>query len=67
MIDNEQIFNLADAIEELASVQKYYNKSEVLFETESEPKQEFINTRKAMWIHLEFAEHAIKRFKEGLV
>lgn len=67
MIDNEQVFNLADAIEELASVQKYYNKSEILFDTESEPKQEFINTRNAMWIHLEFAERAIKRFKDGLV
>lgn len=67
MIDNEQIFNLADAIEELASVQKYYNKSEILFDTEAEPKDQFLNHRKTMWIHLEFAERAIKRFKEGLV
>lgn len=67
MINIEQIFNLADAIEELASVQKYYNRSESIFDTESGPNDEFINTRNAMKIHLEFAERAIKRFKEGLV
>lgn len=67
MIDNNQIYNLADAIEELASVQKYYNKSEILFDTESEPKDEFIHTRHLMWIHLEATERAIKRFKDGLV
>lgn len=62
-----QIYNLADAIEELANTQKFYNKSELLFDTESEPKQDFIHTRRLMWIHLEAAERAIKRFKEDLV
>lgn len=67
MIDNFQINSLAEAISELASVQLYYNKSEELFDHETEPKQEFINTRNAMWIHLEFAERAINKFKNGLV
>lgn len=64
---NSSIIHLSDAIEELSLCIKRFIKSEEFFNMGSDHQNEFFNTRRNMWAHLEYAEKSIQHFKDSLV
>lgn len=61
------IIHLSDAIKELSICITRFIKSEEFFNMGSDHQNEFFNTRRDMWAHLEYAEKSIQHFNDSLV